>query len=516
MSTYYVKNSGNDSLSGLDDTNAWETLAKVNGFSFVSGDVVCFKCGSEWNERVLPPSNIMLTKYSTGDLPIVHGTYINEKTNVLVDNIKLMPIPLQACYIGGSDNITIQNCSVDGNGEGTYSTGINVGWKNNIPSTYIIIDNCKVYDFGDIAVQWYGGGIKFNIYVTNSTIKNCTVYNNIETNIQLYSDDDNYWLNNITIENNIVYNYDPTSDDYGTGINFGFRTRNSIARNNYIHNVRVGIQFDAITELNTVYNNIVYNALESCRILANFHGNCDTTSVYNNTFIFGENTVKGMWYVAYNGATGGGHIFKNNIVVSTQSWWPVVIKEAAYTVTLDNNCYFNTIGNFKLDWESTSYTEFQTYKNASGQDFNSINVDPLLTPDFYLTSSSPCIDKGTDLNILLDYNGNTRTTTPDIGAYEFIPTFDVTGVGWGTSAWSEFPWGLSSLGNQVRILDLNIVEYIIQKLNETENIDVVKIYSALYTINQLINFKDYITVDTKTKNNIINDVTIVSNEDERY
>jgi hypothetical protein len=48
--TYFVKNGGNDALSGRSDANAWATISKVNSTSFSAGDTVSLKCGSTWEE----------------------------------------------------------------------------------------------------------------------------------------------------------------------------------------------------------------------------------------------------------------------------------------------------------------------------------------------------------------------------------------------------------------------------------------------------------------------------------
>ena len=55
--TYYVKNGGNDGLSGLSDTKAWATIAKVNtefnNGTFKAGDSILLKCGSKWGEQLV-------------------------------------------------------------------------------------------------------------------------------------------------------------------------------------------------------------------------------------------------------------------------------------------------------------------------------------------------------------------------------------------------------------------------------------------------------------------------------
>ncbi len=74
---YYVKNGGNNSLSGLDDKNAWESISKVNSFSFVPGDSILFKCDNKFIGTLIPPSNgsagnhIVFGSYGSGDKPIL-------------------------------------------------------------------------------------------------------------------------------------------------------------------------------------------------------------------------------------------------------------------------------------------------------------------------------------------------------------------------------------------------------------------------------------------------------------
>lgn len=72
--TYYVKAGGNDALSGLSDANAWGTIAKVNGFTFATGDTIKFKKGdSFYGSIVVPSSNLVFDAYGTGAKPIITG-----------------------------------------------------------------------------------------------------------------------------------------------------------------------------------------------------------------------------------------------------------------------------------------------------------------------------------------------------------------------------------------------------------------------------------------------------------
>jgi len=51
--TYYVSNSGDDNNSGQSTKLPWETLNKVNTYTFLPGDSVLLKRGNIWREFIL-------------------------------------------------------------------------------------------------------------------------------------------------------------------------------------------------------------------------------------------------------------------------------------------------------------------------------------------------------------------------------------------------------------------------------------------------------------------------------
>lgn len=72
--TYYVKNSGSDAASGLSDSQAWKTVARVNSQSFVSGDELLFRRGDVWRETLIPSSDgLTIGAYGEGSLPVISG-----------------------------------------------------------------------------------------------------------------------------------------------------------------------------------------------------------------------------------------------------------------------------------------------------------------------------------------------------------------------------------------------------------------------------------------------------------
>ena len=71
---YYVdKTTGDDGDTGLTPDLAWETLAKVNGFSFSAVDTIYFNAGDEWREILTigasgeDGNEIVYTRYGEGN-----------------------------------------------------------------------------------------------------------------------------------------------------------------------------------------------------------------------------------------------------------------------------------------------------------------------------------------------------------------------------------------------------------------------------------------------------------------
>ncbi len=78
--TYYVAAAGSDSNSGTSTGTAWQTISKVNGFTFLAGDSVLFNRGDVWNGAalVVPSSGasgspITFGAYGSGANPIIKG-----------------------------------------------------------------------------------------------------------------------------------------------------------------------------------------------------------------------------------------------------------------------------------------------------------------------------------------------------------------------------------------------------------------------------------------------------------
>jgi hypothetical protein len=81
VATYYVKNSGSNSNTGLSDAQAWQTLSHVPWNSLVAGDVVNLNRGDTWREQISITSRsgssgswITIGAYGTGAKPKILGS----------------------------------------------------------------------------------------------------------------------------------------------------------------------------------------------------------------------------------------------------------------------------------------------------------------------------------------------------------------------------------------------------------------------------------------------------------
>lgn len=105
--TYYVKNSGDDSLNGLDEANAWASVARVNLQSLLPGDRVCFQAGDVFDDATLEPDSgsdsavIEYTSYGSGDRPILTTamTLPNSGWSDYSADIYSYPLATETCMV---------------------------------------------------------------------------------------------------------------------------------------------------------------------------------------------------------------------------------------------------------------------------------------------------------------------------------------------------------------------------------------------------------------------------------
>src|ERR1700692_558964 len=113
--TYFVAAAGSDTNAGTSSGAAWQTIAKVNGFTFSAGDSVLFNRGDIWygTALVVPSSGssgspITFGAYGSGANPIIKGaTNLNTSGYVLAPNTLTTIFQRPSLGTSATDSATI-------------------------------------------------------------------------------------------------------------------------------------------------------------------------------------------------------------------------------------------------------------------------------------------------------------------------------------------------------------------------------------------------------------------------
>ncbi|MCD6062356.1 MAG: hypothetical protein K0R82_267, partial [Flavipsychrobacter sp.] len=318
------------------------------------------------------------------------------------------------------------------------------------PSNNYFAQNTQNFNAGYMYSYWYWSGTTNNI-VENNTMNysgtnywywyqyyynNAIVRNNLmnltSTGTSVYNYF--YYPNNTLYENNTV-NVTAASIAYGLLVQGSSGTyQNTTFRNNrfkVISNASTAYGFyNASNDKSYFYNNVV-----TAQGSTNYAFYCASpvwVEAYNNTLV----NKNASGYVLYSTNTGSAFLkLRNNIIYSSAATSGMYFTSAtAANLNSDYNNVF--VGGTNKFANPTNYTSLSAWRNATGQDMNSLMFNPGFTSpstDNYVpdaTNSFSWSLNGRAEHIAgnnKDFLGNTRVTTkaagvPDIGAYEFTPT----------------------------------------------------------------------------------------------
>lgn len=220
--TFYVKNSGSDAASGLDTTNAWQTISKVNASTFIPGDTIKFKSSQVFVGTIALSDSgsitapIVITSYGGGRAKIntnakdTAGIIFTNKSNITIRSLNFTGIfnpyaqtiaDSSANYSlihfwnlgnGKKKNITIDSCNVSRNrGGGIYFSSYNIDSTIKGGFEDIFISNCNVDSVGHfgVAVNYapagrllydYGAFPNKNINIRNVIVSKATGITNLQ------------------------------------------------------------------------------------------------------------------------------------------------------------------------------------------------------------------------------------------------------------------------------------------------------------------------------------------------
>jgi len=375
---YYIKYNGNDKASGLSDTKAWKTIAKVNDYAenpgFANGDSILFNKGDTFSSMEAlgqdgggainwgTISGFTIDSYGTGADPIFDGNTITGDQVIDID-------------ASGITNLTIQNITINGM-DGNYNQLIDIHDVNGVTISNIAIDarsGSSSFPRPDHLIRLTD--IVGDILVEDSTITNCypTTWNDWVGNdcvgLRLqhnFGGGDPKTVGTITIEGNTI------TGMYSDSIAIEkIQSTNFYIRNNTLGNYAENSLDSKGSHNWQYYNNIVYrtwgntggsspgaasalvihdskdNAYETedAKIYNNYFYDEDKAGVrieearrlkvYQNYFKDVARALQANWCMGLD--------FENNVIVATAA--PVGVNEALYVANSVNNDDIKLINN---------------------------------------------------------------------------------------------------------------------------------------------------------------------------
>jgi hypothetical protein len=363
--------------------------------------------------------------------------------------------------MGEAEHCIIRNCKLKGdllNTSTTYGgvviSGSSLSYSVPTNAKYNLIENNDIVG-GYFGVSLYGvttatGNIKGNI-IRNNKVRDNYIYG-------IY----NYAADSTHIDSNDIHRLNRNNISTGYGIYLSGNSQSTTIEKNTIHdfykqvpgttNTSYGIMVssnDAQAGKETIIkNNLIYRIETEAGNYAIYNSGSDRVLCYYNTVYMNmPNAVAGLAYGIYQTTAATGLEFKNNNIYIKKGGSGV--KSCIYLATTTapivsnyNNLYVDTsaagtgaenVGNWgtAAGGNSPTLTAWQL-QNTSAFDANSVSVDPLFIspPNNYFRPNSQFLDNvGVIIpSIGIDITGAVRSSTPDIGAYEFSPVMDDAGI----------------------------------------------------------------------------------------
>jgi PKD repeat protein len=441
---YYIDTnnpSANDSNPGTAAL-PWKTITKANQ-TLVAGDTVFIKAGN-YSTYIAPQnsgnasSRITYKNYGSDTVTIQNASYgiwINGKSYITVLGINFYNLDRFMYLENSANNNIIAYCNFDQMRNSGAWAGSRI-WKQ---SSHNWVHHCRFSKFGAcIGTPPNGTASAVVLEIGNEgsmsstpQIPDFSNYNLIENNVMYHAGHhvlgvmgqfnvirNNYlhnegwsqgvgnrslYMNGYAIDTgwNLIegnrFCYTAPSCDSIKKSGVQITSNHNIFRlNSFYFNDLAGLQF---SESSTYYQDTVYN------------------HVYNNTFFRNSQTSQhdpgnaavylaiwnGSWVVKYN-------IFKNNLYYGHPAAYGV------YQVSLGDQVFANEYnGDVSGD---------PKFVNASPNPGDPANAD---YPDFHLSASSPCIDKGSSLTTITSPSGSGTTFTVADAGY-FMDGWWISGV----------------------------------------------------------------------------------------
>ncbi|MCX6351965.1 MAG: M4 family metallopeptidase [Bacteroidetes bacterium] len=395
------------------------------------------------------------------------------RDDVYQEKIRITSIP------GASSINTITFTSQNGDSSKVILTDTSSNISS-YPNYTLLMDSASWIIFKKITISRTGTGIFANVIVLNPLSKNNSFYNNQMIGVQAISNNfsqsiyatnktntsDNLLKNNLikygsmaisfigdsltktsnnNFENNIIDSFyatgiylkfntnsfiknntisqSPAGYSLGTGIGIYNHLNSVLVTKNRIHLPAGGNGLEVINHTNSVSAKGVYSnnfiAVKNKGIGINASQSGITEFLFNNVHMFGTDSFS---YAFYGNSVNSKFSFYNNNLINSEKGYAFYSGQnvSGYYASDYNNIFTN--GYRLAFWCNYHKRNLKEFQFSSGLDAHSVTVDPGYYSNDNLHVKNAVIDQaGISLSSVKDdVDGDLRTTTPDIGADEFV------------------------------------------------------------------------------------------------
>jgi hypothetical protein len=208
---YYVSPNGNDNNPGTSTSSPWQTISRVNNFTFPEGSVVSFEGGQSFTGCLV--FNTENVPSSSASIPFTVNSY-NTGTATIASNCSGTSAAITGDNVNG---FTIDGLRIVNGGSTIYGVLLE-NQTSNTPTQNMVVKNSEITGFAPVTGSPNGGEIWIIGYAMNSN---------------------NGPLNNVRILNNTLHGATVTSGD-GAGVGgygYGENITNVLVQGNTIYNL---------------------------------------------------------------------------------------------------------------------------------------------------------------------------------------------------------------------------------------------------------------------------------------
>jgi hypothetical protein len=291
-----------------------------------------------------------------------------------------------------------------------------------INSSYITIENCEVYETGDVAISANSGGTYEGLKILRNHIHHT---NGTGEGMYLGCNNDGCRIANSLIEGNYIHHTNRSTVSQGDGIEIKEGSYGNVIRDNVIHDTNYpGILVYSTVgngPANVVERNVIWNVNDNTVQMA-------ADSVFRNNIVLGNVALQSH----QSGSPSNIELIHNTIIASGNA---LDVRDVSGSVLIANNAIYaqgkairlingdlsqvqlsGNVGAGGLSGADSGYVDGNGIANdmVDGNYAGGPPIDPFPAP------GSALLDSGdADYAVSDDFNGVPRSGVTDVGAYRF-------------------------------------------------------------------------------------------------